>query len=183
MTNQKKLLSSQSVRQKELEKKRQEGFGRWQEAGGFVPLFDKLTDNDLDSSYEANPLTIYSRSEVEASIVKEIENLFNTRINLPKKDYLDLCYIQDACGYPTLYGIPDFSFFDAVDEGTWRAYAETLERAVEFYEPRLKSPRIVFDRFDPNTQTLKAHIAGDIILNEMAASFSFSVVLRNQKTA
>lgn len=157
--------------------------GHWKEKGGFVPLFDRLSDDDPTQKEERHPFKVYSQEEVQESVIREIDRLLNTRVKLAKDVYFNLMQNENAQGFPTLYGLPDFSYFDATNQATWSEYATLMEQAIARYEPRLKNPRVALDQFENNRQTLRAHINGDILINEMVASFSFAVVIKGDRTA
>lgn len=97
--------------------------------GGAIPLFDKLDQraaaND-DGSGDA-----LSVAGVEASVLRELRRLLNSRSRLPLETFLDApLTVLD-------YGIPDYSARSAQSEADRKLVASAIVRAVEAFEPRV----------------------------------------------
>ncbi len=157
-------------------------FGKWKKEGSFVPLFMKLQDLNLDQEKEAPPLSYLSKEELQASVIREISNLLNTRVTLPAPVFDSLIQNDQFKGYPELYGLPDFSYFDVTNQATWSHYTFLIKTSIEHYETRLKNVVVVLEKFVPSSQTLKANISGDLLINKMTESLSFSVALTSSQT-
>lgn len=153
--------------------------GRWEKEGSFVPLFIRLQDLNPEEKNESPPLRIFSKEDLQQSVITEIKNLLNTRVKLPKDDFEALIQDDSAKGFPELYGLPDFSFFDATNQGTWDNYAYLIKCAITNYEPRLTKVSVKIHHFDNISQTLTASIEGDLLINNVTQSFSFPVSLKN----
>ena len=151
--------------------------GRWESEGSFVPLFIKLQDLNPDENTESPPLRTFSVEDLQRSVITEIQNLLNTRVKLPKNFFETLIQDDSTKGFPELYGLPDFSFFDVTNQGTWENYAFLIKYAITRYEPRLTNIFVKLQHFDDATQTLSAAIKGDLLINNVVQSFSFSVTL------
>ncbi|HQS84772.1 MAG: hypothetical protein B7Y25_07605 [Alphaproteobacteria bacterium 16-39-46] len=157
-------------------------FGKWKKEGSFVPLFMKLQDLNVDQEKEAPPLRYLSKEELQASVIREISNLLNTRVTLPSLVFDSLIQNDKFKGYPELYGLPDFSYFDVTNQATWSHYTFLIKTSIEHYEPRLNNVVVVLEKFVPSSQTLKAMISGDLLINEMVEPLSFSISLTSSQT-
>lgn len=156
--------------------------GKWESEGSFVPLFIKLQDLNPEEKREVPPLCIFSKEDLQNSVFTEIENLLNTRVKLPKDLFESMIQDDSTRGFPELYGLPDFSFFDATNQATWENYASLIKFAINRYEPRLINVSVKIKRFDNDFQTLFASIEGDLLINNVPQSFSFSVTLKKNSS-
>ena len=164
-------------------KKNSDGlFGKWKKEGSFVPLFVKLQDLNADQKEEDPPLRLLSKEELHASVRTEISNLLNTRATLPAHVFDTLIQDDQFAGYPGLYGLPDFSYFDVTNQATWTHYAFLIKTAIIRYEPRLKNVSVVLEKFTSTSQTLQATITGDLLINEMVEPLSFTVSLTSSQS-
>ncbi len=96
--------------------------------GGPIPLFDKL-DQRATAWDQANQ--VLDIDGVEASVVRELTRLLNSRSRIPLSDFTD-------AGLTVLdYGIPDYGAHSAQSEADRRRVAAAIRRAIEAFEPRL----------------------------------------------
>lgn len=96
--------------------------------GGAIPLFDKLDQHAADAEGHGDTLSV---AGVEASVLRELRRLLNSRSRLTLDDFLDApLTVLD-------YGIPDYSARSAQSEADRRLIAAAIERAVEAFEPRV----------------------------------------------
>ncbi|MBS0184865.1 MAG: type VI secretion system baseplate subunit TssE [Proteobacteria bacterium] len=157
-------------------------FKKWKKEGSFVPLFVKLQDLNTDQKEEAPPLRYFSKEELQASVITNISDLLNTRVTLPAHVFNAIIQNDQFEGYPELYGLPDFSYFDASNQATWSYYTFLIKTAIERNESRLTNVSVVLEKFMPPFQTLQATISGDLIINEMTEPLSFNVTLTSSHT-
>ncbi len=149
--------------------------GDWTSLGGSVPLFDLLTTQLSTSSKTPAASRVFSKEELRASIIYEIQLLLNARVKIPLALYTQILETNHTTGFPELYGIPDFSAFDASDMGTWALYADYIKNAIITYEPRLINVDVTFEKFEASSQVILAYLSGDVIYQSMIEPFSFSV--------
>lgn len=96
--------------------------------GGAIPLFDKLDQRAADAEGQGDTLSV---AGVEASVLRELRRLLNSRSRLTLDDFLDASLtVLD-------YGIPDYSARSAQSEADRRLIAAAIVRAVEAFEPRV----------------------------------------------
>jgi len=155
---------------------------KWKKEGSFVPLFMKLQDLNVDQKEETPPLRYLSKEDLQSSVITNISDLLNTRVTLPSHVFNAVIQNDQFEGYPELYGLPDFSYFDVSNQATWSYYTFLIKTAIERNESRLTNVNVVLEKFIPPFQTLKAMITGDLILNEMTEPLSFNVTLTSSQT-
>ena len=84
-------------------------------SGGPVPLFDRLMDDDPETLSEHPVKKYYNRSEVIRSIEREVERILNTRATVKRAEYDDFSENPLNFGLPEMFGLGDFSQFDATN--------------------------------------------------------------------
>jgi type VI secretion system protein ImpF len=96
--------------------------------GGAIPLFDKLDQRTADADNTGDALSV---AGVEASVLRELRHLLNSRSRLPLESFLTApLTVLD-------YGIPDYSARSAQSEADRQLIAAAIVRAVETFEPRV----------------------------------------------
>ncbi len=95
--------------------------------GGAIPLFDKLDQHAADGGQSVDALSV---DGVEASVLRELRLLLNSRSRLPIGEFMEApLTVLD-------YGIPDYSACSAQSEADRRLIASAIERAIAAFEPR-----------------------------------------------
>ncbi len=96
--------------------------------GSAIPLFDKLDQRAADPGESGDALSI---AGVEASVLRELRRLLNSRSRLPIDRFVEepLTVLD--------YGIPDYSARSAQSEADRRLIAAAIERAIAAFEPRV----------------------------------------------
>ncbi len=133
-------------------------------AGSADLLFDRLVQAEPSAASDG-PTT------PAQSIARELERLFNTRTPaaagaLERRPVT----VMD-------YGIPDLSLFPAADADARARLAQHLTRAIERWEPRLRSPSVVIERVPHRADALSARVAGRLEPGAGAMRVSFELAL------
>jgi type VI secretion system protein ImpF len=130
-------------------------------------LFDRLAPADASAAPDG-PTT------PAQSIARELERLFNTRTPAPVGS-LDRrpATVMD-------YGIPDLSLFPAADADAHKLLVRHLTRAIELWEPRLRSPSVVIERVPHRADALAARVTGNIGAAAGAIRLSFELTLTDE---
>ena len=131
-------------------------------------LFDRLTP-PVDPSSATD-----GGASLAESIARELERLVNTRTpavagELERRPIT----VMD-------YGIPDLSLFPAADADARATLARNLTRAIELWEPRLRSPLVVIERASGRADALLARIVGKIEPAAGVRRVSFAFALANE---
>lgn len=141
--------------------------------GAPIPLFEKLIDEDLGVSEEIPVKRYYNRFELIQSIQDELSRILNTRAGVKKSDYDQLARDSKNFALPQMYGLSDFSHYDATAKGSYPRIAKLCENAIRMYEPRLKNPVITITGFDPNKAKLMAIIDAELNVTDFQEEVTF----------
>jgi type VI secretion system protein ImpF len=144
--------------------------------GAPLPLFDRLIDEDPEVVTEVPPKRYYNRFETIQSIEREVERILNTRAMVKRADYEDLSEDPLNFGLPEMFGLADFSQYDATNETDWPRIAEICEQSIARYEPRIKNVSATVTSFDNKTHSLSMTIHADFALKEFQGELSFPTV-------
>lgn len=114
--------------------------------GARALLFDRLVDDDPQSSEETRPLRVLELDALRESVRGELARLLNTRSPRPQA-------FQEGEALTVLdYGIPDFSHLTAASADDRRNFADILAKAIAAFEPRLSRIQVGLEQF-PGAQT------------------------------
>lgn len=141
--------------------------------GAPVPLFDRLIDNDLETVVEQPPKRYYNRFELIQSIEQEVERILNTRATVKRAEYDEFLEDELNFGLPEMFGLGDFSQYDAANEEDWYRIAELCEQAIMRYESRIKNVTAIVTAFDAKTQSLSMTIHADFAMKEFQGELTF----------
>ncbi len=104
-----------------------------------APLLIKLTDDEPDNTIEAQTLNRISIESLYDDLRLSLENLLNTRVKMtPSKPLPDT--LLQSC---VQYGIPDFSGYNFVSEKSHQSLCQTIQEAIETFEPRLRQVNVI----------------------------------------
>lgn len=132
-------------------------------------LFDRLAS--------ADPSAAPDRPTTPAqSIARELERLFNTRTPA------EVGALERRTATVMDYGIPDLSLFPAADADARVRLVRHLTRAIELWEPRLRSPSVAIERVPERADALAARITGSVGRGTAAMRLSFELALTGEAT-
>lgn len=144
--------------------------------GARVPLFDRLIDEDLETTKEVPPKRYYNRAELVQSIEREVARILNTRSTVKRDDYEDLSEDPLNYGLPEMFGLGDFSQFDGTKMSQWPKIADLVEQAIMRYESRIKNVVATVTEFDKKTQSLQMSISAEFAVKEFQGELTFPTV-------
>lgn len=131
-------------------------------------LVDRLTRTDQWPESRAASISMYRES-----MKRDLEWLLNTRKPV----------VPELEGYPATaasvfnYGFPDLHSFDGSAGREANAMTLALEKCLRTYEPRINQPRVFLTRTDLLSRSLRFHIEGQIIYENMDEEIKFDTVL------
>jgi type VI secretion system lysozyme-like protein len=146
---------------------------QWTSIGNLVPLFDRLTDLNLEEKSEPIPLINYDREQLFESIARECGALLNTRCKIPYKQYKEMDASSLSYGVPELYGFMDDFYGDPSSLKGAHLLVRSMEEALMRFEPRLHKVTVVLDAYDQTTQTAVLTIKASVQMEAVVESFSF----------
>lgn len=157
----------------------------WKTRGEIIPLFDRLVDENPQEPTEPVVYRVYSLDQVKASVLREVNNLLDTRLPFILADYEDVDYYEREVfglrvGYPFFYGISDFSFFNGATSSAGVAKLEKqVAEAITIFEPRLKRVTVKFDSYLTNKQEVMLHLRADLVVGSVVEPVTFPIYVSN----
>lgn len=137
-----------------------------------MPLFDRLVDRDPMHRREVRPLRTLGRGELEESVRRELEQLFNTRCPIP-------AHRLSAHPWTVVdYGIPDLSGFSARSAADRGRVEDILRRAIEVFEPRLAGARVRLEPVPGDDLALAGRIEAVLVADPLSEPVSFVTALQ-----
>ena len=132
-------------------------------------ILDRLLDDDPKVSQEPSQYRVMSEKQILNSVIRDIENLLNTRcspieIPVPFKE-LKKSLIR--------YGISDFSVENPGTSLVRQKLCNEIETALSVFEPRLKKPMVRVERETQKTRKLFFRISGILVMEPLAEPVSF----------
>lgn len=132
-------------------------------------LLDRLLDDDPLQIRESEQQRVVSEQKIINSVIRDIENLLNTRcspIEIPKAfTILNASLIG--------YGIRDFSVENPETSIVRQKLCKEIESAIERYEPRLKRTAVRLDRKGKKKGQLYFIITGILVVDPLNEPVSF----------
>ena len=131
-------------------------------------LIDRLVDREPWPETRSASIIMYRES-----LKRDVEWLLNTRQPV----------IPESESYPATavsvlnYGLPDLHSFDGSAGKNQNALTLALEKCIRTFEPRITQPRVYLTRTDLLSRSLKFHIEGQIVYENMDEEIKFDTVL------
>jgi type VI secretion system lysozyme-like protein len=125
-------------------------------------------DLNPSSISEPRPLRILDLDELKESVHREVSRLLNTRAHRS--------FEADA-GTVIDYGLPDFSALSARSAPDRQLLANSLERLLARFEPRLRNVRVAIEPHPARPTSVTGVIEGWIHAGTMQEPVSFPIFL------
>lgn len=136
-------------------------------------LFERLVDLEPDKIAEFEKVLTFE--EVLESVALEVSRILNTRRSSKKDMYAELISDEDNFGLPIMFGVPDFTSFDPTDKRQRWQISINCERAIRYFEPRLKNVKVSVKDFSKIRQELFLEISGLLTVNKVQKSVNFDI--------
>jgi type VI secretion system protein ImpF len=131
-------------------------------------LVDRLADTEQWPETRATSISMYRES-----MKRDLEWLLNTRNPV----------IPELESYPATaasvlnFGLPDLHSFDGSAGREQNALTVALEKCIRTFEPRIHQPRVYLTRTDLLSRSLRFHIEGQVLYENMDEEIKFDTVL------
>lgn len=139
---------------------------------GYVPLFDRLIDEDTSRRHEPRPRRTLDRAGVIDSVGRELLRLFSTRCMEPGDRVLSRPRTVLDYGLPDL----DWGGRGLVPEQRLRL-ARLLRETIEAFEPRLANVHVEVRDTGEQSGVLTAVIEGQLVTDVVREPISFTLPL------
>lgn len=136
-------------------------------------LLDRLIDSDPGVSHEPVQFRLQSVREVKASVIRDLENLLNTR-RPPDELPPDFRHIQDSL---LVYGLKDFTALNPRSTATRQLLRTEIEKMIARFEPRLRNVAVHLEVDAGNERILRFRISGILMVEPLSEPVTFDTVL------
>jgi len=136
-------------------------------------ILDRLIDLDPDVSRESVPFRLQDIRQVKTSVVRDLENLLNTKwlVAEPPGAFRNL---RESLW---LYGLRDFSADNPKAPAVRQQLRREIERTISRFEPRLRSVSVQLDAESEKERTLRFRISAMLIVEPLSEPVTFDTVL------
>jgi type VI secretion system protein ImpF len=136
-------------------------------------VLDRLIDSEPGVSHEPVQFRLQGVREVKASVIRDLENLLNTR--RPPEDLpRDFRHVQNSL---LAYGLRDFTASNPRSAATRQQLRVEIERMISQFEPRLRNVVVQLDVDAGNERVLRFRISGILIVEPLSEPVTFDTVL------
>lgn len=137
-----------------------------------VSLLDRLIDDEPDLSTEAPHTRGVNMRQVEKSLLRDLENLLNTRRNIlePPVAYAELTRSLYT------YGLSDYTAENPNNPMVLQNLRREIAQSVALFEPRLKNVVVQIDA-GRERRVLAFRIAGTMVVESFAEPVTFDIQL------
>jgi len=136
-------------------------------------VLDRLIDSEPGVSHEPVQFRLQSVREAKASVIRDLENLLNTRKS-PEEPPRDFRYLQDSL---LVYGLRDFSALNPGSAATRQQMRKEIERMISQFEPRLRNVAVRLEAETGNDRVLHFRISAILIVEPLSEPVTFDTVL------
>lgn len=135
-------------------------------------ILDKLIDNEPDMLSEPASSRMMNLRDIEASVIRDIENLLNTRrtINEPPPTLTEV----NKSLY--MYGLKDFTADNPDSVQVIQKLRREIFQTLALFEPRLKNVVVHVENRGGNRE-LHFRIAGTLVINPISEPVIFDIRL------
>jgi type VI secretion system protein ImpF len=132
-------------------------------------ILDRLIDLDPDVSKEPVQLRLRDPREAKASVVRDLENLLNTRRHIltPPPGYTEVNSSLFT------FGLPDFTSQNPKNITVRQQLRQEIERTIARFEPRLRNVSVHVEAAGDNDRSLRFRINGLLMLEPEAEPVTF----------
>ncbi len=142
-------------------------------------ILDRLLDMEPEEGAESARYRIVSEQQILESVVRDIENLLNTRCS-PVVVPEALVRTRESL---LLYGLRDFTVDNPESAFVRQKLCREIEKIISIFEPRLKKPIVRVETREGRNRQLFFRISGILMVEPLAEPVSFDTMFdlnRNQ---
>ena len=143
-------------------------------------LLDRLIDTDPENRQEPTISRNESLRQFRLSVKRDLEWLLNTTcapIEIPES-------CEELKKSLLFYGLPDITSVSLHEAGDENKLLQSLEEAIEYFEPRLAHARVTSqESYNPTRQAITFHVEAVLMVDPAPERISFDTVLEITKGA
>jgi type VI secretion system protein ImpF len=136
-------------------------------------VLDRLIDFEPEVTHEPVQSRLTSFAQIRNSVIRDIENLLNTRKSI--------CPIPEENGHLSeslfTYGLRDFISHNPRSPSVRLQIRQEIERTISLFEPRLRNLVIRFDTSGENERNLRFRITALLVVTPLTEPITFDTYL------
>lgn len=138
-------------------------------ANAQASVLDRLVDTEPHLSREAVQRRLFDSDQIRASVVRDLENLMNTRrkITVPPPG------LEEVSRSLHVYGLPDFSSENPRSPLFQRRLLQAIEQAIARFEPRLRNVAVRLDTSVHRERVFSFRITGVLVVEPLSEPVVF----------
>jgi type VI secretion system protein ImpF len=132
-------------------------------------ILDRLVDHEPKISHEPVQYRLLSIAQIKASVIRDLENLLNTRrqiLPLPAQ-------YREVNNSVFVYGLRDFTSKSPKNVAVRQQLRQDIEKAISRFEPRLKNVTVHIEVLSEKERNLRFRINGLLVVEPVAEPVSF----------
>jgi len=132
-------------------------------------LLDRLIDEDPGNSRESVQYRLLNVRQVKASVVRDLENLLNSRrdITVLPAEFREL---ENSVA---TYGLKDFTGENTDSKKVRQTIRKDVERAIARFEPRLKNVKVDLETGEKKERNLSFRISAMLVVDPIREPVTF----------
>ena len=140
-------------------------------------ILNRLIDNEPNITHEPVPYRLLSIKQIKALLIRDLENLLNTRqqILLPPISFTEL---NNSL---FVYGLRDYTAENSNSSFVKQRLRHDIEKAIILFEPRLKNVTVRFETSSQVDRKLRFRISGLLAMESETESVVFDTIFDANK--
>ncbi len=132
-------------------------------------VLDRLIDREPGVSHEPVRRRSYTIGQIKASVVRDLENLLNTRRNIlpPPVEY------REVNNSLFVYGLSDFTAKNPRSPSVKQQLRSDIEKTISRFESRLKNVTVHIETADKNERNIRFRISGMLFADPVTEPVTF----------
>ncbi|MGC9323798.1 MAG: type VI secretion system baseplate subunit TssE [Desulfomonilia bacterium] len=132
-------------------------------------ILDRLIDDEPDVSYEPAQNRMVTIRDIKASVVRDLENLLNTRRHILPPDF-EFSAVNDSV---YVYGLRDYTSKNPGSTVLQQELKTDVEQTIARFEPRLKNVIVQVDVGNTKEQKIRFRINALLVVEPETEPVSF----------
>jgi type VI secretion system protein ImpF len=136
-------------------------------------LLDRLIDREPGTTHEPVQNRVPTLAQVRKSVMRDLENLLNTRRNIQAAPDANVHLGSSLF----TYGLGDFTSLNTRSPSVRIQIRQEIERTISLFEPRLKNLTVRFDLPGENERTLRFRVTALLVVTPLTEPVAFDTYL------
>jgi type VI secretion system protein ImpF len=132
-------------------------------------ILDRLIDHEPGLSKEPVQSRYSSVSQIRASVIRDLENLFNTKRQITPVPSV----FKEVNRSLFVYGLNDFTSQNPKSPSVRQQLRQDIEKTVNCFEPRLKNVTVHLEKPTQNERSLKFRITALLVIDPISEPITF----------